>query len=103
MTGADGTPTWVDLVTRLTSAPFITIASIRGRTRGGGDEITVAFDLRYASREEAIFCQPEVAIGIVPGGGGSERLPRLMGRDRASKRSSPATTTTPIGPSGTDG
>jgi enoyl-CoA hydratase/carnithine racemase len=83
LSSADGTPTWVDLVTRLTSAPFITIASIRGRTRGGGDEITLAFDLRYASREEAFFSQPEVQIGIVPGGGGSDRLARLLGRDRA--------------------
>ena len=83
LTGADGTPTWVDLVTRLTSAPFISIASIRGRTRGGGDELTLAFDLRYASREQAIFSQPEVAIGIVPGGGGSDRMARLLGRDRA--------------------
>jgi enoyl-CoA hydratase/carnithine racemase len=81
--GADGTPMFVELVTRLASAPFVTIASIRGRTRGGGDEITLAFDLRYASREEAIFCQPEVSIGIVPGGGGSDRLARLLGRDRA--------------------
>ncbi|MGW0474240.1 enoyl-CoA hydratase/isomerase family protein [Streptomyces coeruleorubidus] len=83
LNSADGTPTWVDLVTSLTSAPFISIASIRGRTRGGGDEITLAFDLRYASREEAFFCQPEVGIGIVPGGGGSDRLARLLGRDRA--------------------
>src|SRR5205085_2795394 len=83
LASADGTPTWVDLVTRLTSAPFISIASIRGRTRGGGDEITLAFDLRYASREEAFFSQPEVQIGIVPGGGGSDRLARLLGRDRA--------------------
>jgi hypothetical protein len=44
---------------------------------------TATPDLRYASREEAIFCQPEVAIGIVPGGGGSDRLARLLGRDRA--------------------
>ncbi|MFE1833426.1 enoyl-CoA hydratase/isomerase family protein [Streptomyces sviceus] len=83
LNGADGTPTWVELVTRLSSAPFVSIASIRGRTRGGGDEITLAFDLRYASHEEAVFCQPEVAIGIVPGGGGSDRLARLLGRDRA--------------------
>jgi enoyl-CoA hydratase/carnithine racemase len=83
LTSAEGTPTWVDLVTRLTSAPFISIASIRGRTRGGGDEITLAFDLRYASREKAFFSQPEVQIGIVPGGGGSDRLARLLGRDRA--------------------
>jgi enoyl-CoA hydratase/carnithine racemase len=83
LTSADSTPMWIDLVTRLTNAPFISIASIRGRTRGGGDELTLAFDLRYASREQAIFSQPEVATGLVPGGGGSDRLPRLLGRDRA--------------------
>src|SRR4051812_13877079 len=38
LNSADGTPTWVELVTRLTGAPFISIASVRGRTRGGGDE-----------------------------------------------------------------
>src|SRR3954470_20248894 len=53
LNSADGVPTWVDLVTSLASAPFVSIASIRGRTRGGGNEITLAFDLRYASREEA--------------------------------------------------
>jgi enoyl-CoA hydratase/carnithine racemase len=43
----------------------------------------LAFDLRYASRQKAIFGQPEVGTGILPGGGGSERLPRQIGRDRA--------------------
>ena len=81
--GADSTPIWVDLVVRLSKAPFISIASIRGRTRGGGNEFALACDLRYASREYAIFGQPEVGLGILPGGGGSERLPRLVGRDRA--------------------
>ena len=81
--GADTTPTWVDLVLRLSKAPFISIASIRGRTRGGGNELALACDLRYASREQALFGQPEVGSGIVPGGGGTERLPRLIGRDRA--------------------
>ena len=81
--GADAMPTWVDLVVRLSKAPFISIASIRGRTRGGGNELTLACDLRYASREHAVFGQPEVGTGILPGGGGSERLPRLIGRDRA--------------------
>lgn len=76
-------PTWVDLVTRLSRAPFVSIAAIRGRTRGGGNELALAMDLRYASREHAYFSQPEVGTGIVPGGGGSERLPRLVGRDRA--------------------
>ncbi|MEU1190751.1 enoyl-CoA hydratase/isomerase family protein [Streptomyces sp. NPDC005859] len=77
------TPAWIDLVVRLSSAPFISIASIRGRTRGGGDELALACDLRYASREHAVFGQPEVGGGILPGGGGTERLPRLIGRDRA--------------------
>jgi len=80
---ADSIPTWVDFVVRLSKAPFISIASIRGRTRGGGDELALACDLRYASREHALFGQPEVGLGILPGGGGSERLPRLIGRDRA--------------------
>lgn len=76
-------PTWVDLVLRLSKSPVISIASIRGRTRGGGNEFSLACDLRYASAEKALFGQPEVGSGILPGGGGSERLPRLVGRDRA--------------------
>ena len=77
--GADAIPTWVDLFVRLSKAPFISIASIRGRTRGGGNELSLACDLRYASREKAVFGQPEVGTGVIPGGGGSERLPRLIG------------------------
>lgn len=76
-------PAWTDLVLKLSKAPYITIAAIRGRTRGGGNELALALDLRYASREEAIFGQPEVGSGLLPGGGGSERLPRAIGRDRA--------------------
>jgi len=81
--GADSIPMWVDLVLRLSKAPFVSIAAIRGRTRGGGNELALACDLRYASREQALFGQPEVGSGLLPGGGGSERLPRLIGRDRA--------------------
>ena len=43
----------------------------------------MAFDMRYAARDKARFGQPEVAIGIIPGGGGTQRLPRLVGRGRA--------------------
>jgi enoyl-CoA hydratase/carnithine racemase len=81
--GEDAVPVWTDIVLRLSKAPYITIASIRGRTRGGGNELTLALDLRYASRENAIFGQPEVGGGLLPGGGGTERLPRFIGRDRA--------------------
>jgi enoyl-CoA hydratase/carnithine racemase len=80
---ADGKPMWVDLISNLTNAPFITIASIKGRTQGGGDELTMAFDLRYASKELAVFEQPEVGVGLFPGGGGTNMLPRLIGKDRA--------------------
>ncbi|WP_030443456.1 enoyl-CoA hydratase/isomerase family protein [Actinoplanes subtropicus] len=76
-------PATVDLVLRLSKAPFISIAAIRGRTRGGGNELALACDLRYASREHAVFGHPEVGGGLLPGGGGTERLPRLIGRDRA--------------------
>ena len=82
-TDDDAVPIWTDLVLRLSKAPFITIASIRGRTRGGGNELALALDLRYASREKALFGQPEVGSGLLPGGGGTERLPRFVGRDRA--------------------
>ena len=67
----------------LQGRPTSRIATIRGRTRGGGNELALAFDLRYASREKAIFGQPEVGGGLLPGGGGTERLPRAIGRDRA--------------------
>jgi enoyl-CoA hydratase/carnithine racemase len=79
----DGKPMWVDLITNITNAPFITIASIKGRTQGGGDELTLAFDLRYASKELAVFEQPEVGVGLFPGGGGTNILPELIGKDRA--------------------
>lgn len=81
--GEDAVPMWTDIVLRLSKAPYITIASIRGRTRGGGNELALAFDLRYASREHAMFGQPEVGSGLLPGGGATERLPRFIGRDRA--------------------
>jgi enoyl-CoA hydratase/carnithine racemase len=79
----DDAPVWTDTVLRLSKASYISIADIRGRTRGAGNELALACDLRYASREKAIFGQPEVGIGLVPGGGGAERLPRAIGRDRA--------------------
>ena len=78
-----GISRWTDLVLRLSRAPFVSIAKVRGRTRVGGNELALACDLRYASRELASFGQPEVGTGIIPGGGGGERLPRAIGRDRS--------------------
>ncbi|WP_382304015.1 enoyl-CoA hydratase/isomerase family protein [Herbiconiux sp. UC225_62] len=80
---ASGREVWTDITIKLTAAPYITVARIRGRTRGGGNELALALDLRYASIEKAFFGQPEVGTAVVPGGGGTERLPRLIGRDRA--------------------
>jgi enoyl-CoA hydratase/carnithine racemase len=68
---------------RLATTPVVTIAKIRGRNRGGGSEAALAFDLRFASREKAVFGQPEVGAGMFPGGGALERLPLLVGRARA--------------------
>lgn len=74
---------WPETVRRLASSPVITIASIRGRARGQGSETALACDLRFASIENAILGQPEVAIGLVPASGALAWLPALVGRSRA--------------------
>jgi enoyl-CoA hydratase/carnithine racemase len=74
---------WLDLLVRLSRAPVVSIASIRGRVRGAGSEFVLACDLRFASRENALLGQPEVGMGVVPGGGPMARLSRLVGRGRA--------------------
>jgi enoyl-CoA hydratase/carnithine racemase len=74
---------WRDFVLRLSSAPVVSIAKIRGRTRGIGNEFVLACDMRFASRQNALFGNPEVGVGLVPGGGALEWLPRLVGRSRA--------------------
>jgi enoyl-CoA hydratase/carnithine racemase len=58
-------------------------AAIRGRTRGIGNEFVLACDMRFASRQNSVFGNPEVGVGLVPGGGAMEWLPRLVGRSRA--------------------
>ena len=74
---------WRDFVLRLSSAPVVSIAKIRGRTRGIGNEFALACDMRFASRQNAVFGNPEVGVGLIPGGGALEWLPRLVGRSRA--------------------
>jgi enoyl-CoA hydratase/carnithine racemase len=78
-----GTPRWREAAIRLAHCDAVSIAVIRGRARGGGSELALACDLRFASREKAIFGQPEVGFGLIPGGGALERLPLLVGRSRA--------------------
>ena len=68
---------------RFRSLPKATIAVIEGTARGGGCEFAMAFDMRYAALGTTVLGHPEVAVGIIPGGGGTQRLPRLVGRGRA--------------------
>ncbi len=81
--GPTGLSPWPDVALRLERAPFITVALVRGRARGVGSEFLQAMDIRFASRERAILAQIEVGTGVIPGGGGLDRLPRLIGRARA--------------------
>ena len=81
--GPTGLQAWPDILVRLTRAPVVSIALIRGRATGNGSEIALACDMSFASREKAILSQWEVGVGLVAGGGPMARLPRLMGRARA--------------------
>ena len=74
---------WRAFVLRLSSTPVVSIAKIRGRTRGIGNEFVLSCDMRFASRQSALFGNPELGVGLVPGGGALEWLPRLVGRSRA--------------------
>ena len=75
---------WVHTVLdRFRTMPKATIAKIQGRCRGGGSELALACDMRFAEIGRGVLCQPEVGVGIIPGAGGSVRLPRLVGRGRA--------------------
>src|SRR5580698_1195602 len=81
--GPTGLEAWPDILVRLTRAPVVSIAMIRGRATGNGSELVLASDMTFASREKALFSQWEVGVGMVAGGGPMARLPRLLGRGRA--------------------
>jgi len=68
---------------RFRNRPKATIAKIEGRARGGGSEIALAVDMCFAAAGNAIFGHPEAAMGLVPGGGATQRSPRRIGRGRA--------------------
>ena len=63
--------------------PKVSIAKLEGIARGGGSEFVLSLDMRFGAIGKAILGQPEIVVGIIPGGGGTQRLPRLMGRSRA--------------------
>src|SRR5438105_14420245 len=81
--GPSGLPILMDTFVRLTKSPVVSIAKIRGCVRGACSEFVLACDMRFASRENTRLGQPEVGVGLHPGGGGAERLPHLVGRGRA--------------------
>jgi len=83
VSGKLGVQQWVDVSNRLHNAGVISIAAIRGRVRGIGSEFILACDMRFASKEKAIFGHLEVGMGLLPGGGAAEYLPLLSGYSRA--------------------
>lgn len=75
---------WKRTLMRMNRSGAVYIAEISGPTLGGGHEIVLACDLRYVSDDPRIrLGQPEILLGIIPGGGGTQRLPRLIGTARA--------------------
>src|SRR6201997_4107875 len=81
--GPSGLPILMDTFVRLTKVPVASLARIRGCVRGVSSEFVLACDMRFASRENTKLGHPEVGVGLHPGGGGTERLPHLVGRGRA--------------------
>ena len=81
--GPTGLPILTDTFVRITRSPVASIAKIRGCVRGVSSEFVLACDMRFASRDNTSLGQPEVGVGVHPGGGGTERLPPLVGRGRA--------------------
>jgi len=80
--GPTGLHPWVDVLVRVSRAPVVSIADIRGRARGAGSEFALACDMRFASIERGVLGQFEVGIGAVPGGNPMARLAGLMGRGK---------------------
>lgn len=81
--GPTGLEAWPDVLVRLTRAPVVSIAKIRGRATGNGSELSLACDMSFASLEKGLLSQWEVGVGMVAGGGPMTRLPRQIGRSRA--------------------
>jgi enoyl-CoA hydratase/carnithine racemase len=81
--GPTGIRAWHDVLGRLSRAPVVSIAAIRGHVRGEGSEFVLACDLRFASVENTVLGQFKVGAGAVPGRASMARLSRVAGRGRA--------------------
>lgn len=71
------------MIERMARMKKVTIAEIEGRARGGGSEFVLALDMRFGALGKATLGQPEIFVDELPGGGGTQRLTRLLGRGRA--------------------
>jgi enoyl-CoA hydratase/carnithine racemase len=78
-----GEPSIALLFRHLSASRLVTVAQIEGRVRGAGSEFVLSCDMRFAARETAVFGQIEPAFGLLPGGGATQYLVRVMGRARA--------------------
>jgi enoyl-CoA hydratase/carnithine racemase len=74
---------FANLMFDISNLPQVTIGAVDGRARGAGNEFLLALDMRFATTKESLFGQIEVGTGLIPGGGGSQHLPRLIGRGLA--------------------
>ncbi len=72
-----------ETLTRLEQTPKLVIAALNGHTVGGGLEVALAADIRIAKKDAGKIGLPEVALGVLPGTGGTQRLARLVGKARA--------------------
>ncbi|MCC5954016.1 MAG: enoyl-CoA hydratase/isomerase family protein [Acidimicrobiia bacterium] len=75
---------WARAFALIEAMPQPVVAAVNGQAWGGGCELALACTMRFAARS-AHFAQPEVAVGIIPGAGGTQRLPRLIGPGRAAE------------------
>jgi enoyl-CoA hydratase len=72
-----------EVLMRIENTPKIVIAAINGHAQGGGLEIAMACDIRIGKKEGGRIGLPEIGLGVIPGMGGTQRLPRLVGKGRA--------------------